>query len=74
MVYIDHINVNGINPHSDFLELTHTFGSLEAMGAVVYSPNETKWDTRCTSFYKYIKTAMKRSDKHAKVIQQRGTL
>ena len=76
MVSFEHINVNGINPHSDFVDLTHTLGSLEAIGAVVYSLNEIKLDTTCPSFCKYIKTTIKTRDKHAKLtfLQQRGTL
>ena len=68
VISFEHINVNGINPHSDFVELTHTMGSLEAMGASVYSLNETKWDTTCPTFCKYIKHIIKRKDQHAKVV------
>ena len=68
VISFEHINVNGINPHSDFVELTHTMGSLEAMGASVYSLNETKWDTTCPTLCKDIKHIIKRKDQHAKVV------
>jgi hypothetical protein len=42
-------------------------GSLEAMGASVYSINETKWDTTCPTFCKYIKQTIKKKDQYAKV-------
>ena len=29
IVSFEHINVNGINPYSQFVELTHTMGALE---------------------------------------------
>ena len=67
VISFEHINVNGINPHSDFVELTHVMGSLEAMGASVYSINETKWDTTCPTFCKYIKHTIKKKDQYAKV-------
>ena len=41
-------------------------GALEVIGTGIYSINETKWDNTCPSFYKYIKTTIKRRDEHSK--------
>ena len=68
VVSFEHINIGGINPHSDFVELTHTLGTLEASGTGIYSINETKWDTMCPSFCKYIKSTIKRRDGYSKFV------
>ena len=37
----EHINVNGIRPHDEFVELKNTMGILDKMEASVYSLVET---------------------------------
>ena len=41
----EHININGINPHDDFIELTNMVGILQTMGAGVYGINEHNLNT-----------------------------
>ena len=37
IISFEHININGINPHDNFAELTNTIGILDTMEAGVYS-------------------------------------
>ena len=66
IISFEHINVNGVNAHDDFVELSNCMGILENMEAGVYSIVETQWDTTCPKFCKYIKETMKKKDKYVK--------
>jgi hypothetical protein len=55
IISFEHINVNGINPHDEFIELQNAMGVLNTMEAGVFSMVETKWDTTSPSFCRYIK-------------------
>ena len=63
----EHINVNGIRPHDDFIELKNTMGILHNMEASVYSLVETQWDTTCPVLARNIKDIIKKEDTYAKV-------
>ena len=63
----EHINVNGIRPHDEFVELQNTMGILGNMEASVYSLVETQWDTTCPSLSRYIKETIKKEDTYTKV-------
>ena len=67
LISFEHINVNGINPHGDFIELQNSMGILNKMEAGVYIMVETKWDTTSPSFCKYITETIKQSDAYAKI-------
>ena len=67
IVSFEHINVNKINPHSQFVELTHTMEALEKMVAGFFIINETKWDTTCPKFSKKIRQTIKARDAYVKV-------
>ena len=67
IITFEHINVNGINPHDEFVELQNTMGILEKMEAGVYSIVETQWDTTSPTFSKYIKDTIKREDKYSHI-------
>ena len=67
IISFEHINVNGINPHDDFIELQNTMGILQKMEAGVFSMVETKWDTTSPSFCRYIKETIKKTDEYAKI-------
>ena len=63
----EHINVNGIRPHDEFIELKNTMGILHNMEASVYSLVETQWDTTCPVLARNIKDIIKKEDTYAKV-------
>ena len=63
----EHINVNGIRSHDEFVELQNTMGILGNMEGSVYSLVETQWDTTCPSLSRYIKETIKKKDTYAKV-------
>ena len=63
----EHINVNGIRPHDEFVELQNTMGILESKEASVYTLVETQWDTSCPSLSRYINETIKKEDTYAKV-------
>jgi len=67
VISFEHINVNGINSHDQFVELTNTMGILDNMEAGVYSLVETQWDTTCPTFCKRIRQTILGKDKYAKV-------
>ena len=67
IISFEHINVNGINPHDEFVELTDTMGILEKMEAGVYNIVGTQWDTTSSVFSKFIKDTIKREDKYAHI-------
>ena len=60
VISFEHINVNGINPHNNFVELTHIMGSLEAMGASVYSINEKNGTQLVSIFVKTSNTPFRK--------------
>ena len=66
IISFEHININGINLHDNFAELTNTMGILDTMEAGVYSIVETQWDTTCPKFCKFIRAKMKEHDTYAK--------
>ena len=66
IISFEHINVNGVNAHDDFVELSNCMGILENMEAGVYSIVETQWDTTCPKFCKYIRETMRTKDKYVK--------
>jgi len=66
IIFFEHININGINPHDKFSELTNTMGILDTMEAGVYSIVETQWDTTCPKFCKFIRSKIKEHDTYAK--------
>ena len=51
VISFEHINVNGINPHDDFVELANAMEIIETMEAGVYSLLETQWDTTNPVFF-----------------------
>ena len=67
IISFERINVNGINPHDDFIELQNTMGIFKKMEAGVFSMVETKWDTTSPSFCRYIKETIKKTDEYAKI-------
>lgn len=50
VISFQNINVNMINPHDNFAELTNTMGILEVMEAGIYIVVETQWDTTSPTF------------------------
>ena len=67
IVSFEHININGINAHDNFVELSNAMGMLEPMEAGVYSMVETQWDTTCPKFCIFIKEKTKAHDTYSKV-------
>ena len=67
VITFEHINVHGIHPHDQFIELTNAMGILDTANAGVYSLVETQWDTTSPAFKKYITSTIKKSDKYAQV-------
>ena len=65
LISFEHMNIHGIISHDEFVELTNTMGTLEAMEAGIYSTVENQWDTTSPSFNKYIKETIKKKDKNA---------
>ena len=66
----EHINVNDIRPHDDFVELQNIMGILGNMEASVYSLVETQWDSIygiCPSLSRYINEIIKKEDAYTKV-------
>jgi len=55
IISFEYINVNSINPHDNFVELSNAMGILEKMEAGFYSVIETQWDTNCPKFCKFIR-------------------
>ena len=66
-ISFEHINVNGINSHDTFIELTNTIDTLESIKAGVYILVETNWDTTNIPFTKPAQHTMKKSDKCAQI-------
>jgi len=66
IISFEHINVNNINSHDSFVELSNAMGILDTMEAGVYSVVETQWDTTCPKFCKMKRQKMKEMDKYAK--------
>ena len=60
IITFEHINVHGIDPHDDFIELTNNMGILNTMEAGVYILVETQWGTTNNSFKKYIQTTIRK--------------
>ncbi len=67
VITFEHININGINPHDEFVELKNTMGILEKMETGIYIIVETQWDTTSPVYSKYIKDIIKREDKYAHI-------
>ena len=65
VISFEHINVNRINYHDNFVELTNMMVVLEAMEAGMYSVVETQWDTTSPIFCRYITTTVTSKDKYA---------
>ena len=67
IISFEHVNINGINAHDSFVELSNTMGILDAMEAGVFSVVETQWDTTCPKFCKMIQQTINAKDTYAKV-------
>ena len=67
IISFEHVNINGINSHDNFVELSNTMGIIETMETGVFSVVETQWDTTCPKFYTMIKQKIKAKDTYAKV-------
>ena len=68
IISFEHITINGINAHDNFVELSNDMGILATMEAGVYSMVETQWDTTCPKFCKFIREKMKEQDTYAKAL------
>ena len=67
VISFEHININGINAHDNFVELDNVMGILRTMEAGVFSINEHNMDTTNQLMMKKFWDTIKRNDKHAKV-------
>ena len=63
IISFEHINVNGINPYDEFVEIINTMGILKKL-KLEYSIVETQWNTASPVFSRYIKDTIKREDKY----------
>ena len=67
IITFEHINLNGINPHDNFVELTNIYGILKTMQAGVYSFNKHNLNTSNQLLMKAFWDKVKFEDKFAKV-------
>ena len=67
IITFEHINLNGINPHNNFIELTNLYGIIKKMGTGVYSFNKHSLNTSNKDLMKRFWDKVKHQDKFAKV-------
>ena len=67
IISFEHGNINCINAHDSFVELSNTMGILDSMEAGVFIVVKTQWNTTCPKFCTMIKQTIKAKDTYAKI-------